>query len=696
MKALILKELRENVKLAVLGLGILTLILALTAVKYSTILKNLGGIGDSQQMYLPWQPLVSSDILIGIFCATFGAVLGWFQIHNERPRDLWAFLIHRPITRTGIFLAKIIAGLVLYFLATGLPLAGFIVWALVPGHVAAPFQWAMLWPMAILFLSGTLYYFAGMLTGLRQARWYASRALGLGVALFVSLTLNSEPHLWEALIFIVIGGAILATAVWGGFHSHGFYRGQPAAGKMALTGALLPGCGLVLALAAILLVELLLRNSNSYLWSDYQMNKDGAIYKVTHGNGDQSDIVDLQGKPLMDAKTGRMIGMADFNRQLCTQVQINPDFGDRIPRGRWFDRDCNRFAFWRVTPDTLWYHWGRYGRLVGYDIATRRFIGSLGPDGFAQTVAGDGSRFGDGRDNYYPGSSRRIVNTADTVYELDLEHRATKAIFTVTNAADATIGGIGEVSLNGYDWDYTIVVTRDYVRLLTPDGKVVWRAAYKPGYPDYSQIRVAFLESKHQFALWLSPSWHAQEKAGGKLPTQVTWLDREQSVLRSTDLPNLANHRREFALEQKLISLSISPALVGMLPLLNEEFRLDDIPWVLMRYSVAAALVCIPIGWWLGRRYSLSLPARLGWAAFHLAFGIPGLLTFLSVQEWPAREACPHCKKLRVVDREDCEYCGADFAPPEKNGTEVFESLVAAKQPLAPSCVSIHACQRTA
>jgi RNA polymerase subunit RPABC4/transcription elongation factor Spt4 len=49
------------------------------------------------------------------------------------------------------------------------------------------------------------------------------------------------------------------------------------------------------------------------------------------------------------------------------------------------------------------------------------------------------------------------------------------------------------------------------------------------------------------------------------------------------------------------------------------------------------------------------------------------------VQEWPARESCPNCKKLRVVDRDQCEHCGADFAPPEKNGTEIFEPLIAVK-----------------
>ena len=88
-----------------------------------------------------------------------------------------------------------------------------------------------------------------------------------------------------------------------------------------------------------------------------------------------------------------------------------------------------------------------------------------------------------------------------------------------------------------------------------------------------------------------------------------------------------------------------------------------------------AVLVCVPIGWWLGRRYRFSFAAQAGWAVFHLLFGVPGLLAFLSVQEWPAREACPNCKRLRLVDRAQCEHCGAGFAAPEKTGTEVFAPL---------------------
>ena len=128
------------------------------------------------------QPLADAGILWSTawFCGIFGAVLGWLQVHNERRPDLWAFLIHRPMTRTGIFLGKAMAGLGLYALVVGLPLLGFIVWARLPGHVAAPFELAMLRPVAAYFLAGIRYYFAGMLSDLRQARWYASRVLGAG------------------------------------------------------------------------------------------------------------------------------------------------------------------------------------------------------------------------------------------------------------------------------------------------------------------------------------------------------------------------------------------------------------------------------------------------------------------------------------------------------------------------------------
>src|SRR6266568_745270 len=108
MKALIYKELRENLKLAV------PLFLLLAA--FFTFAAWDGG-GNA---------LLSAEFLrlISLGCAGFGAALGWLQIHHERPRDLWAFLVHRPITRTEIFFAKIVGGLLLYVATVSLPLLG--------------------------------------------------------------------------------------------------------------------------------------------------------------------------------------------------------------------------------------------------------------------------------------------------------------------------------------------------------------------------------------------------------------------------------------------------------------------------------------------------------------------------------------------------------------------------------------------
>src|SRR5712672_3801553 len=167
MKTLIYKELRENLKLAVPVFLLATVFFMFAA---------WDGGGNA---------LLSAEFLriISLGCAGFAAALGWLQIHHERPRDLWAFLVHRPITRTHIFFAKITAGLILYLLSVSLPMLGYLVWISIPGHLSAPFEWGMALPGTGCVLLALPWYFGAMLTSLREARWYASRGLALAAAL---------------------------------------------------------------------------------------------------------------------------------------------------------------------------------------------------------------------------------------------------------------------------------------------------------------------------------------------------------------------------------------------------------------------------------------------------------------------------------------------------------------------------------
>ena len=353
MKALIRKELRENLKLAVLGFVVFTVLVVWSWRDYAVMMKDvLLGLRSLEGYHL--QPVGSGLIFVGTawLCVIFGAVLGWMQIFNERHRDLWAFLVHRPISRTQIFFGKVIAGLGIYIVAAGLPLVCFIAWAGIPGHVAAPFEWGMVLPIAWLFLAGIAFYFAGMLTVLRRARWYASRTFGLGLA-FMVLLANAVPNwrFWQILVAMLIGIAILAAAVWGGFHSDGHYKGQPALGKLGLTASITVGAGVVAFIVFALLASLIPNLFNSDRWAMYVITKDGTIYKEVQGGRRPPEFVDLDGKPLIDAKTGCMIELEEFNRRACNTTSIPMDWEKPSLRRR---NPPTFFTFWQATPDTIW------------------------------------------------------------------------------------------------------------------------------------------------------------------------------------------------------------------------------------------------------------------------------------------------------------------------------------------------------
>ena len=92
-------------------------------------------------------------------------------------------------------------------------------------------------------------------------------------------------------------------------------------------------------------------------------------------------------------KPGRMIDEAAFSNQRAKAEDLGVDQAAWYLRRSWFEADCSLFSTWRPTTDAVWDDWDSCGRLIGYDRTTRRFIGSLGPKGFARNIAGGGDRF---------------------------------------------------------------------------------------------------------------------------------------------------------------------------------------------------------------------------------------------------------------------------------------------------------------
>jgi hypothetical protein len=179
VKKIIFKELREQFKVAVLGLAVLTLMVVLIfahSVPRPRKPSFIRATAPVRGFTRCWRKGLTQ---VAFFCCIFGALLGWLQIRAEGHPDLWAFLVHRPIPRTKILQAKIISGLILYAAGAGLPILGLVIVSSIPGKVAAPFAWAMALPLVAIFLVGMVFY-GGPADGAAQGQMVCQPRLWTG------------------------------------------------------------------------------------------------------------------------------------------------------------------------------------------------------------------------------------------------------------------------------------------------------------------------------------------------------------------------------------------------------------------------------------------------------------------------------------------------------------------------------------
>lgn len=185
IKALAIKELRESA--AIIGVAVLAMFWLLG--------NELGwrlmplSVEPNVVSRIPFivTEFVSFLIFIG---GVFAIALGLKQSAWENSGDSYYFLLHRPIARQTVFLAKITFGLTLLLFLTIGPLLIYAYWAATPGNHATPFFWGMTasaWRTCCALPS---LYLGALLCGLRPARWFGTRLLPLlGTGILVMLAI---------------------------------------------------------------------------------------------------------------------------------------------------------------------------------------------------------------------------------------------------------------------------------------------------------------------------------------------------------------------------------------------------------------------------------------------------------------------------------------------------------------------------
>ncbi len=139
MMALMRKELREVLGIAVAALGC-----------YLALVVSL--MGTMAFYWVPGMPRGPEDVpftsgdftsIFTLISVVFAAALGFRQSAWESSRGTYLFLLHRPMRRTTIFLAKLTTGIAVFLLCSSVPIVLYAGWVSMPGHHAGPFEWSM-------------------------------------------------------------------------------------------------------------------------------------------------------------------------------------------------------------------------------------------------------------------------------------------------------------------------------------------------------------------------------------------------------------------------------------------------------------------------------------------------------------------------------------------------------------------------
>jgi hypothetical protein len=165
-----------------------------------------------------------SDFTVFVFMSTvgLGLALGVRQFWVDDFMGTWGFIVHRSTRRTTIFAAKICAGLISMILAIGLVWC-YLFWrANSSGYFVFPLPEKCFIVGWLIGGMGLLAYLGAGLAGLSKARWYTTKLMGLGFALWIFVTLIRQWTLWWGFGTLLIGTVVLLYLMWETFLNREF------------------------------------------------------------------------------------------------------------------------------------------------------------------------------------------------------------------------------------------------------------------------------------------------------------------------------------------------------------------------------------------------------------------------------------------------------------------------------------------
>jgi hypothetical protein len=667
------------------------------------------------------------DLSITLIFPFAGFLLGILQPHPDRHFDLWAFLVHRPVPRWTRFAGRVIAGLILYGIALGIPLVLFLVYASSP-YGGIFFHWRLLLPSIASFSTGAVYYLAGLLIAERKAMVFGSKMLPLFTAIACSAVTAAVDSFSSAMLLNAAFLLLLLISAHGAHVSHGYVNRSPLAGRAATILVLVIAFSGIMSIPSTVIGNALdqtvqqtisdflnlqgINSSNPHRSTYYGLHNNGHVEQTmtTYFNKwikNDSGINQVYQIVHTDIHTGKVVPEEDpktpVQNSYSTTLRFNGSSRENSSNHsfRHFENVySSQGSGQRQDGDETeeWFLVFSEKRFYGYSYSERRgrrFIGTLGQDGFS---TGNAQPFIDVISWASP------VLTNHEAWIIDYKNRSVKKIFTpppdenIIDESRIYYDSIARKSIN-YTGPSNVIafLTLKHLYLFDFDHCVLlavfpithdlhhYRLTATP-FPTDNRFALRYIEIRDDSEASYRPQYFDIYDFQGNLLEEDTAPDRM-----IYDPP--MNYQEKDAPPEIRELLTIAGIILGVVAafcspvgffiwfLLRLPAMRDGLPWPLSLDDVtqfhgvligffAIMLLCAADGWRLAVRYRTGRKPL--WAFLAFLLGPPVLLTMACTYSRPVRVACGACGKPRALDEESCPHCGALWSPPQPTGTEIL------------------------
>ena len=728
MKAIIRKELKENLVWA--ALGMLGILIMLGSWLWSAL--------DSYNIVAfnnDFTFMTGVSVTIGMFC------LGLLQTLPELRPDRWAFLLHRNVSWTRIFLGKMIAAFIIFVVVFLIP------WLVVCGIIFSKgITWKLMsfrdiYPAFLMILLSWGCWFSAVLITIRDAKWYGSRFLFLPVLIvplaFIVDQANrmSSFSLWVCLIITLLTNLCLALAAWGCFVRNGYLNRLSNGGYYSL--GILQSVGIMFLLLigssfyAGLMFEFDQSSRGEHRYQRYQSDPEGRIWQVTQRSRvpfyqklpSEIRLVDSLGRtePKQPPEEEQLAKRAAFHVQAGFHDSTWQRANSTLNTHWRFDSSRKIFLGYRVPVVLDLYE-------QSYDIPREpKLVSIVTPDGFHSPdeidIDSPGKTFGRYLNsphhwNWHVKGKRGMRDShtmqrffytfSSGIYEIDF--RKERLIRWASGTETEPVRGLSVIDDHPEKNEARLLILRNsHIEVLSAaeekvgtfhkyrgdevvmvesktwlPGKVLKQIQLPDEVQQFSYISIEFLKEENRFRLHLSES-----------PGLVSWqrfldIDSWGNIEHQQDFPFPDEPKPTIWSRVSILPTILLPTGIVLLILLFDALR--QMMW---GTSLSTFLSPFFSSWWflllpgllmligsliaiyrvkrLAEQYNFTDRERHRWMFVAGFLGITGLLLLYAMRNRPHREECASCRKKTVVDQKSCQHCGAEF-PRTVDGRTILSS----------------------